>query len=172
MPKRNNAVLIGKQNKAAGAIFEMMIEAACREYRQAGIAEIEKTPEAMKPLGHSNNKGQFMACYVKKAQPDFKGTLYGGKSIVFEAKCTRADRIKQNVVTQVQAEALERHRRLGAECYVMVSFNFQRYYKIPWEVWQEMKERYGRKYIMPEDIPEYNIKLYRGMVDFLRFKNK
>jgi hypothetical protein len=41
----------GKQNRAAGQIFEENIEAACREYRQAGVAEIEKTPEAMKPLG-------------------------------------------------------------------------------------------------------------------------
>ncbi len=148
-------------------MFEQMIEAACREYRQAGIAEIEKTPEAMKPLGHQNGRGQFMACYVKKAQPDFKGTLRGGGSIVFEAKFTSTGKIQQSVLLEQQAEALERHRILGAQCFVLVSFDFQSFFKIPWEVWRDMKEIYGRKYLLPEDIPEYRVKLTRGMIDFL-----
>ena len=104
MARINNAALRGKQNRAAGALFEQMIDAACRYYRQAGIAEIEKTPEAMKPLGHQNGKGQFLACYVKKAQPDFKGTLKGGCSIVFEAKITSADKIQQSVVLEQPAD--------------------------------------------------------------------
>lgn len=167
MSGTSNAAVRGRQNKAAGALFEQMIEAACREYRQAGIAEIEKTPEAMKPLGHQNGRGQFMACYVKKAQPDFKGTLRGGGSIVFEAKFTSTGKIQQSVLLEQQAEALERHRILGAQCFVLVSFNFQSFFKIPWEVWRDMKEIYGRKYLLPEDIPEYRVKLTRGMIDFL-----
>lgn len=163
----NNAAIRGKQNKAMGALFEQMIDAACRNYRQAGIAEIDKTPEPMRPLGHQNGKGQFLACYTKKAQPDFSGTLKGGTSIVMEAKITSSDRIQQSVVLEQQAEALERHRKLGAQCFVLVSFDFQKFYRIPWEVWQEMKQRYGRKYLRPEDIPEYEIKLSRGMLDFL-----
>ena len=167
MARINNAALRGKQNRAAGALFEQMIDAACRYYRQAGIAEIEKTPEAMKPLGHQNGKGQFLACYVKKAQPDFKGTLKGGCSIVFEAKITSADKIQQSVVLDQQADALERHRKLGARCFILVSFDFQTFFCIPWEVWQDMKQIYGRKYLRPADIPEYEVKLYRGMLDFL-----
>lgn len=163
----NNAAIRGKQNKAAGALFEQMIDAACRNYRQAGVAEIDKTPEPMRPLGHQNGKGQFLACYTKKAQPDFSGTLKGGTSIVLEAKITSSDRIQQSVVLEQQAEALERHRKLGAQCFVLVSFDFQKFYRIPWEVWQEMKQRYGRKYLRPADIPEYEIKLRRGMLDFL-----
>lgn len=167
MSGTSNAAIRGRQNKAAGALFEQMIEAACREYRQAGIAEIEKTPEAMKPLGHQNGRGQFMACYVKKAQPDFKGTLRGGGSIVFEAKFTSTRKIQQSVLLEQQAEALERHRILGAQCFVLVSFDFQSFFKIPWEVWRDMKEIYGRKYLLLEDIPEYRVKLTRGMIDFL-----
>ena len=30
-----------------------------------------------------------------------------------------------------------------------------------------MKQIYGRKYLRPADIPEYEVKLYRGMLDFL-----
>jgi recombination protein U len=163
----SNAAIRGKRNRAKGALFEQMIDAACRHYRQACIAEIDKTPEAMKPLGHQNGKGQFLACYTKKAQPDFKGTLKGGSSVVFEAKITTADRIQQSAVLEQQAEALERHRKLGAECFILVSFDFQKFYRVPWAVWREMKERYGRKYLKPEDIPEYEVKLCRGMLDFL-----
>lgn len=163
----NNAALRGRQNRAAGELFEQMIDAACQYYRQAGIAEIDKTPEAMKPLGHQNGKGQFLACYVKKAQPDFKGTLRGGGSIVFEAKNTSADKMQQSVVLEQQQEALERHRRLGAKCFIIVSFDFRKFFRVPWEVWQDMKAKYGRKYIRPEDIPEYEIKMLRGVLDFL-----
>jgi len=166
--KSYNAAVRGKQNRAAGQIFEEIIEAACRYYRQAGVAEIEKTPEAMKPLGRSNGKGQFLACYTKKAQPDFKGTLAGGCSVVFDAKTTSTGRIQQSVVTDEQAGDLERHSRLGAVCFIFVSFDFQHYYRIPWEVWREMKSRYGRKYLKPEDIHEYEIFYRNARLDFLR----
>lgn len=162
-----NAAIRGKQNRAAGQYFEQIIEAACREYRQAGIAEIEKTPEAMKPLGGSNGKGQFLACYTKKAQPDFKGTLNGGGSVVFEAKFTSTGKIQQSVLLQQQADALERHQRLGALCFVLVSFDYQMYYRVPWEVWRDMKDVYGRKYLTPEDMPEYRVRMNRGVLDFL-----
>ena len=172
MPHINNAALRGRQNRAAGQMFEEMVEAACRSYRQAGIAEIEKTPEAMKPLGQQNGKGQFLACYVKKAQPDFKGTLKGGCSVVFEAKFTSSGKMQQSVVLEQQAEALERHRQLGAVCFILISFDFSSFFAVPWEVWREMKERYGRKYLTPADIPQYRVNLYRGMIDFLRqYKN-
>lgn len=161
------AAIRGRQNKASGALFEQMIEAACWEYRQAGVAEIDKTPEPMKQLGHQNNRGQFIACYAKKAQPDFKGTLKGGTSIVLEAKITSSDKIQQSVILEQQAEALERHRSLGAKCYVIVSFGFQKYFCIPWEIWVKMKEQYGRKYLRPADIPEYEVKMKRGKLDFL-----
>ncbi len=33
----------------------------------------------MKPLRAPNQLGQFLACYTKAAQPDYKGTLKGGR---------------------------------------------------------------------------------------------
>ena len=44
----NNAALRGKQNRAAGASFEQIIDTACQYYKKNGIAEIDKTPEVMK----------------------------------------------------------------------------------------------------------------------------
>lgn len=148
-------------------MFEEMVEKACEFYRVNCIAEIDKSPEPIKQLGHQDGRGHFLACYKKKSQPDFKGTLKGGRSVVFEAKCTTADRMQQSVVLEWQAEAFERHIGLGARCFVLISFDFRKFYRVPWEVWRSMKENYGRKYITPNDIPEYEVKLYRGILDFL-----
>ena len=64
--------IIGLHNKEAGEQFEKLIIAACDFYRDNGIAEIDKTPEPMKALYPIDN-GKFVACFTKRAQPDFKG---------------------------------------------------------------------------------------------------
>lgn len=161
------ATVAGRRSRAAGEMWEEMIEAACRHYRLAGTAEITKTPEPMKPLGRPNSRGQFTACYTKQAQPDYKGTLKGGQAVVFEAKHTDGDRLQQSVVSEEQEKQLDRHAALGAECFVLVSFGFQQFFKIPWEVFRDMKARYGRKYIKPEDVQEYKVRYLGGILRFL-----
>jgi len=163
--KTYRAQLAGRRNRDAGEQWENMIEAACRNYRLHGLAEITKTPEPMKPISRPNAKGQFMACFTKAAQPDYKGTLKGGRSVVFEAKHTDTDRITRGVVTEEQEKQLNRHENLGALCFVLVSFGLKRFYRIPWIIFRDMKEHYGRKYIKPEEIEEYSIKF----VGFLKF---
>lgn len=79
---------IGARSRAEGAGFEAIISSACDYYRAIGRADIEKTPEPMKPLGGANRSGRFLACYTKQAQPDYKGVLSGGRAVVFEAKHT------------------------------------------------------------------------------------
>ena len=64
------AIVIGRQNKAAGEEWERILEVSCQHYRLTGEAEIEKTPEPMKQLGPKDRQGKFTACYTKKAQPD------------------------------------------------------------------------------------------------------
>ena len=140
------AQITGKQARAAGNYFENMISASCEYYRDRGIAKIEKTPEPMKPLGAKNRKGQFLACYTKQAQPDYGGTLKGGQSIYFEAKHTDDDRIEQRRLTQEQQDDLEAHHRLGAVTFVLVSFSLCDFYRVPWPVWRDMAETFGRKY--------------------------
>lgn len=162
------AILIGRQNKAAGEEWERILEASCQHYRLTGEAEIEKTPEPIKQLGSKNRQGKFMACYTKKAQPDYKGTLKGGRSVVFEAKHTASDRLQQSAVTPDQEKRLNRHMALGAECFVMVSFSFRRFFKVPWPVFRDMKRHYGRKYITPEDAGEYEVRYAGGILHFLQ----
>lgn len=163
----SKAVLTGRRSRAAGGQWEEMLEAACTYYRLRGAAEIEKTPEPMKPIGPKNARGQFLACYTKQAQPDYKGTLAGGRAVVFEAKHTDGDRMKREVISEEQERRLDRHSCLGAECFVMVSFAFRRFFKVPWPVFRDMKQHYGRKYITPEDVAPYEVPFAGGILRFL-----
>lgn len=157
----------GTRNRAAGASFERLIEAACQYYRVRGLADIDKTPEPMRPISPPDKYGRFHACYTKRAQPDFKGTRKGGRSVVFEAKHTAQSQLKQDVVLPQQASSLDRHAALGADCFILVSFGFRQFFKIPWPVFRDMKQRYGRKYITPKDIQDYRVTIAGGVLRFL-----
>lgn len=90
---------------------------------------------------------------------------YGGRSIMFEAKRTSKDRITRNVLTDTQMDVLEKHSRLGALCGVCICIQDD-FFFIPWNVWRDMKEMYGRQYLKPDDIEEYKVK-FDGAVHFL-----
>ena len=94
---------IGARNRAEGAGFESLISSACDYYRAIGLADIEKTPEPMKPLGGADRSGRFLACYTKQALPDYKGVLSGGRAVVFEAKHTDTGRLLYDRVSAEQA---------------------------------------------------------------------
>lgn len=155
------------RSRLTGQYFENMITASLNWYRDMGVAYIEKTPEPMKPLRAPNRQGQFLACFTKMGQPDFKGTLTGGRSVVFEAKHTDADRITADRLSSEQVEALISHHKLGAAAFVIVSFNLEHFYRIPWEVWRDMKEIYGRKYLKESDIEEYRLQYMSGVIKML-----
>ncbi len=119
-------------------------------------------------VGRTGDRNSKMVCVnEKKAQPDYKGTLRGGASVVFEAKHTDSDRIEQSRVTPEQAKRLDAHYAMGAHCWVVVSYGFRTYARIPWEVWRDMMGLYGRKYITEREAGEYRIALPNGIVAFL-----
>ena len=91
-PKRQ---LLGKIAKVRGKQFESRIDDSFAYYAQKGFAIIEKTPEPMHPTKNLGN-GKFIAYYEKQAQPDYKGTIKGGRTVMFEAKFTAADRMEQS----------------------------------------------------------------------------
>ena len=165
--KRIRAQLRGKQARAAGGHFENMISASCAYYLSRGLAKIEKTPEPMKPLGAKNRQGKFMACYTKQAQPDYGGTLKGGRSIYFEAKHTDDDRIEQRRLTKEQCDDLEAHHKLGAIAFVLVSFELRAFYRVPWPIWRDMAEIYGRKYIRRDELKPYEVPVVAGYIKML-----
>lgn len=167
MEARAKNAMRGRMNRASGGYFEKIIEDSLYYYQIQGMAYIEKTPEPMKIIGKTKRKDVFMACFAKKAQPDFKGTLSGGQAIVFDAKHTDRDRILQSAVSEEQTKAMNLHEALGAAAYIIVSFGFQRYFRIPWNAWRTMKNVYGRKYIKPEDVEKYEIRNIGGTLYLL-----
>ena len=157
----------GLQSRIAGEHFEKIIEASLLWYEGKRVAGIEKTPEPMKPLSKPNSQGQFLACFTKAAQPDFKGTLVGGRSVVFEAKHTEGDKIEYSRLTPKQIERLKLHHELGAAAFILVSFGLQNFYRVPWEVWRDMKAIYGRKHMKQADLEPYRVQYIAGVIKLL-----
>lgn len=157
----------GKRNRALGLKFEEIVKEACAHYRSMDLAYIEKTPEPMRVIGVINRKlGHFKAVFEKAAQPDFKGTMAGGRSVCFDAKHTETDRIKQDAVTENQWEALDTHEAMGAWCFVIVCLD-NKYYRVPWEKWKTMKEDCGHKYMNAVDLTPYTLGAWPGALRFL-----
>ena len=159
------ATLQGMKSKSTGEYFEKIIERACKYYSDMNYAEIQKTPEPMRVIKRLDG-GKFVAVFTKQAQPDYKGTLNGGQAIVFEAKHTDSEKMLQSVITAEQEKRLNKHLDLGACCYVLVSFEFREFFFVPWAVFRAMKGIFGRKYIKPDDVREYEVR-YVGILLFL-----
>lgn len=148
--------LIGATSRIMGQQFEDRLNQSFEFYSKAGFAHVEKTPEPMKVIKSLGN-GRFEACFQKKAQPDYKGTLKGGRAIVFEAKFTASDRVEQSRVGEMQTEYLDLQDKLGARCYVVIGFKTGNVYRIPWDVWRDMKDHFGHKYVTENDAQQYKI---------------
>lgn len=156
------------QNNGFGKNFEKFIAMACDYYRTNEIADITKIDEPFRVM-QLYKAGQFKGQFTANANPDFEGTLKGGRSICFEAKYTTTDRLKQDVVSDKQWEVLDLKHKLGGLVGVCGGIQ-NKYYFIPWEVWINMKTLYGRKYVKPEDIEEYEVPFKQG-IRFLDYKN-
>lgn len=160
--------LQGAISKAQGGYFEDLITNSCEHYKQIKLANIEKPPEPFRPSKRMGD-GKFIGNYTQQAQPDFKGTLRGGRSICFEAKHTDDDRILQKRVTEAQTAALNLHEQLGAACYVFVSIQMQHFYFIPWQVWSAMKECFGHKYMGAAELKPYRVIFDGQKILFLKW---
>lgn len=148
--------LVGRRSKASGETFERWISNACEFYLQNGWAHIEKTPEPFHITGKDRD-GTVKGYYEKKGQPDYKGILCDGTGIMFEAKHTDSDRIRQNVVTDTQWESLDIYEKFGAHCYVMVSLGLTKFYRVPWATWKKMKELFCHKFMTEQELEPYRL---------------
>ncbi len=161
-------ILQGKQAQSDGSFFERVIDDACFRYKCNGWANIEKTPEPMKairPLG----RGQFVAFYTAKAQPDFKGVLRNGRAIMFEAKATNNDRISQSRVMDNQLKALFEYKSFNALTFILVFFITENAcFRVPIETWRDMKVLFGRKYVKAVDLEDYRVPTAGTRIDFLK----
>ncbi len=167
--KNPSRQLIGRINHGIGENFETQVEDICSIYESKKLAKIEKTPEPMKILKHIED-GRFETVFTKVAQPDFKGTIKGGRTVVFDAKYTEADRITYQVLSDFQRETLLQYKELGAMAFVLVGFADGAIYRIDIETWASMKENFGRKYLKQEELEEMSLRAQdiKGVTDFLR----
>lgn len=153
-------------NNAQGHHFEGYIKAACTHYNITERAEIDKTPEPFR-VSKKHKDGTFTGRFTALAQPDFQGTVRGGRSICFEAKYTTTDRMKRSVLTDKQMETLEYHEKLGAIAAVCIGIQ-DKFFFIPWEIWRDMKKHYGRQYVKAEEVETYRVR-FNGSVLFLDY---
>lgn len=161
--------LIGRINHGLGENFECQVENICKIYETKKLAKIDKTPEPMKILKHIED-GRFESVFTKAAQPDFKGIIKGGKTVVFDAKYTEADRITYQALSDFQRETLLQYKELGAMAFVLVGFANGAIYRVDIETWSNMKDIFGRKYLKQEELENMSLraKETKGVVDFLR----
>jgi recombination protein U len=164
--KTARKILRNTANNAMGQAFEGYINAGCHYYRRHGLAAIEKTPEPFR-VTQKYGDGLFTGRFTALAQPDFQGTLSGGRSICFEAKYTTTDRLKRGVLTDTQMSTLDLHAEMGAMAGVCAGID-DCFFFVPWETWRDMKERYGRQYVTASDLRPYRVK-FTGVVLFLDY---
>ena len=78
-----------------------------------------------------------------------------------------ADKIDQSRLTPEQVESLTLHHKLGAAAFIMVSVGLENFYRVPWEVWRDMKQIYGRKHMKLEDLEPYRVQYIAGILKLL-----
>lgn len=151
--KKQKRAEANRASRKNGRVFEDMIERACKFYQEAGMARITKVPEARRVVGRTAGRGSLMICAnAAKADPDFMGSVApDGKCMVFDAKHTDKGKIQLNALTDNQRDIMAAHEKCGARCFVAVSFGFEKYYMIPYDMWRDMKKVFGRQYILPDD---------------------
>ena len=86
---------------------------------------------------------------------------------MFEAKHTDTGKMQQSAVTDTQWECLDTYQKFGAHCFVMVSMGLTSFYRVPWDVWKNMKQLYGHKYMTPEELHPYMLKEKQCVIQFL-----
>ena len=117
-----------------GQPFEEYIRFANSYYAKDRLAIIEKLPTEFIPL--RNARGQV--CNVKverKSKVDFIGR-FKHYPIAIEAKNTNEDSIRFDRVEPHQADCMDAFTaQQGTIGLVLVSFNLERFFAIPWAFW-------------------------------------
>ena len=119
-----------------GRTFEEFIKYANSRYENQQIAMIQKIPTEFIPLRDARGR----VCSVKvehKSTVDFIGR-YKQYPIAIEAKNTNSGAIRFDEVQRHQADFMDRFtQQPGTIGLVLVSFNLEYFYAVPWAFWGE-----------------------------------
>ncbi len=149
-----------------GRTFENLIMEGCEAYARERRAIINKVYEPYRCIRILQD-GKFIGQFTGRAEPDFKGVLRDGRAVAFEAKSTNKSRIQRNALTDEQTEWLETQQTMGALAFVCLQIRGE-FFSVPWDVWRDMKTLYGKKFLMPDDMRDFQVR-FDGAVKFLDY---
>ena len=131
-----------------GMELEDLIKVANTIYQKTGIACVHKVPTEFKPI--RDTRGKIVSCKVEeKSCVDYLGR-YKNTPVAVEAKQEADKRISFSRVEPHQAQYLDDFTSYeNAVGLVVVSFNMERYFAVPWIFWRtamnEWKNHFGSK---------------------------
>lgn len=160
--------IVNRENSDRGHEFEDLIQRGSVYYADHGRAIVGKVYEPYRCTKKLEG-GRFLGQWTGRAEPDFKGVLRGGRAVAFECKSTRKSRIQRNALTDEQIGWLEAQAEMGAAAFVCIDIQ-GRFFSVPWYIWRDMKDVYGKKFLMPGDIPHYEV-VFDGAVKYLDYIN-
>lgn len=152
-----NKKISGLKAKTNGKIFEGILDKYFSYYAAKGYCNIEKTPEPYRFIKPYSSY-LFVGCFLKSAQPDYKGTLKGGRSIVLEAKSVSNGRINLSALTENEYKQLKLHKELGACTGVIVYDSVEsNIYLLPFIMFEEMENLFKLKHIKLNLLQKFEI---------------
>ncbi|QIB26076.1 Holliday junction resolvase RecU [Caloranaerobacter azorensis] len=154
-----------------GKLLEQIIEVANRQYRNKGIAEIQKIATPVKVLRTDKN-GKIYGFWEKKSTVDFIGVC-NGIPIAFDAKETTGKSLKFDNIHKHQIEFMTNWQQRGGQAFLVVYFSeLNRYFRLSiLELLQYMKNplKSNKKSIPIKYFEEYAIELKTGQVFVLDY---
>lgn len=131
--------------KNRGKYLETVIDASNRQYKQKGIAVINKIPTPTQVI----RKGKKLtgAFYTEKSTVDFIG-IYDGTFIAFDAKECSEPRFAFNRLEGHQLDYLISIKEQGGQGFIIVLFKQENeMYRLTIEEYIELKDTINRKSI-------------------------
>lgn len=124
-----------KRYSNRGMTLEQFLTFSNQSYQRDGAAVVWKVPTAFKPI--RNEYGQVVNCKVEgKSCVDYLGRV-GSIPLAVEAKETQSDSIRFDSVKEHQTDFLTAYEGQNeAICLVVVSFNLNTFYAVPWAAWR------------------------------------
>jgi len=158
-----------------GMGLENIILGANRQYKNKGIAIVEKMPTPWIP--QRNGSGKLVSCIVKeKACVDFVG-VYQSTPIAFDAKESKLGKIDLKRVEAHQGDFLSNWEKHGGVSFILVELLVNRRFMVPWALWEMRKQVRAagncKASLGIDDIANYEVfGTSRAIVDYLVMVDK
>lgn len=144
-----------------GMVLENLINMTNNQYRNSGFADIDKVPTNVKILKVTGNR--VSGCLQRGRWVDYTG-VFKGRSILFDAKETRAKNFPLKNLSPEQFQKLREHHTHGGASFLIISFTalHEEIYILRFEqlesAWRE-KEAGGHKSIPLQYFKDHCIKV-------------